>query len=422
MLGPASTSFYFHTDHQGSVLGLSDEAGLLVNQYSYDSYGRILTAVEAFPQPFRFTGQQLDLGGKLYYYKHRHYDPETGRFLQEDPLWAEAGDLNTYRYAWNDPVNWTDPLGLAAAGEYGVLGGSRLGHTVADGAGFIVRCLFNRIADAMHYGIERGESADLVTLCDLAPVAWTVKCPYKRLAIMIGGTVGGLMGEVLFSFEGDTPVLTKAGLKKLKEVQVGEEVAAWDKATGAIQYQKVTERYVRKANQALKVTVRDTSGKSETFTVTPEHPFLTPSSTWHAISGFKVGDQIASATGTPVTITAIETDATQREVYNLQVEEDHSYAVGELGAWSHNVRNHHLFPQMFYKFMPPRTAKELRKLTKKVSNKLHKDLHSKGSCAYWRQRGGQYNEFFDKYRREFKGLTANRAQQIVRNARRHFNF
>ncbi|MEE9984606.1 RHS repeat-associated core domain-containing protein [Agrobacterium pusense] len=44
--------------------------------------------------------------------------PSTGRFLQEDPIWFEAGDLNVYRYVWNSPANWTDPSGMAAAGQY----------------------------------------------------------------------------------------------------------------------------------------------------------------------------------------------------------------------------------------------------------------------------------------------------------------
>ena len=95
--GPATQSYYLHTDHQGSVIGLSNDNGQLINQYTYDSHGNLQTQVEAYPQPFRFTGQQQDLSGKLLYYKHRMYDPKTGRFLQEDPLWFEAGDLNTYR-------------------------------------------------------------------------------------------------------------------------------------------------------------------------------------------------------------------------------------------------------------------------------------------------------------------------------------
>ncbi|MEK7071175.1 MAG: RHS repeat-associated core domain-containing protein [Patescibacteria group bacterium] len=43
----------------------------------------------------------------------RYYDPQTARFLTKDPLGPhEGGDINPYRYAGNNPVNFTDPTGL----------------------------------------------------------------------------------------------------------------------------------------------------------------------------------------------------------------------------------------------------------------------------------------------------------------------
>ena len=48
----------------------------------------------------------------MYYYKNRIYSPTLGRFLQTDPI-GTAGGINLYAYVGNDPVNATDPLGLA---------------------------------------------------------------------------------------------------------------------------------------------------------------------------------------------------------------------------------------------------------------------------------------------------------------------
>lgn len=43
--------------------------------------------------------------------RNRVYDPETGRFTQEDPI-GLAGGLNLYGFAEGDPVNYSDPFGL----------------------------------------------------------------------------------------------------------------------------------------------------------------------------------------------------------------------------------------------------------------------------------------------------------------------
>ena len=47
-------------------------------------------------------------GSELYFLRARYYDPETGRFLGQDPL--PAGNL--YAYVGNNPLRYTDPSGL----------------------------------------------------------------------------------------------------------------------------------------------------------------------------------------------------------------------------------------------------------------------------------------------------------------------
>jgi RHS repeat-associated protein len=46
------------------------------------------------------------------YFRERYYSPETGRFISEDPISFYGGDINLYRYCWDNPVNYIDPLGL----------------------------------------------------------------------------------------------------------------------------------------------------------------------------------------------------------------------------------------------------------------------------------------------------------------------
>ena len=58
-----------------------------------------------------FTGQKTISDSKLLHLRARVYDPETGVFLSKDPI-GILGGLNTYQYAYSDPVNHRDPKGL----------------------------------------------------------------------------------------------------------------------------------------------------------------------------------------------------------------------------------------------------------------------------------------------------------------------
>ncbi|MFA5500096.1 MAG: RHS repeat-associated core domain-containing protein, partial [Candidatus Omnitrophota bacterium] len=62
-------------------------------------------------QPYGFTGRPKEELTGLYYYRYRDYNPETGRFLQPDPLGQLPGP-NIYSYCSNNPVNWVDPWGM----------------------------------------------------------------------------------------------------------------------------------------------------------------------------------------------------------------------------------------------------------------------------------------------------------------------
>lgn len=57
------------------------------------------------------------------YERARAYDPVTGQFTQEDPIGLEGG-VNAYGFANGDPVNYSDPFGLAACGDESDAGGA----------------------------------------------------------------------------------------------------------------------------------------------------------------------------------------------------------------------------------------------------------------------------------------------------------
>ena len=64
-----------------------------------------------FVQNLRMQGQYLDRETGLHYNLFRYYDPDSGRFTQQDPI-GLAGGINLYQYAPN-ALSWIDPWGLS---------------------------------------------------------------------------------------------------------------------------------------------------------------------------------------------------------------------------------------------------------------------------------------------------------------------
>jgi RHS repeat-associated protein len=105
------STYYYQTNAHGDVVSLTDSTGAVVNSYSYDPWGVVLTARETVPNPFRYGGYYYDSTTGLYYLWHRYYDPSTTRFLTLDPARLLTGDR--YSYCGQNPLAQVDPSGLS---------------------------------------------------------------------------------------------------------------------------------------------------------------------------------------------------------------------------------------------------------------------------------------------------------------------
>ena len=110
MLRSSATSYY-EADGLGSITSLSNPAGALAQTYTFDSFGKQTASSGSLVNPFQYTAREFDPEISLYNYRERYYDPSVGRFLSEDPIRPDDA-IDFYAYVSNNPINFTDPLGL----------------------------------------------------------------------------------------------------------------------------------------------------------------------------------------------------------------------------------------------------------------------------------------------------------------------
>ena len=95
-----------------------------------------------------------DKVSKASYYCARYYDPNTGRFISEDPL-RFVGGKNFYRYVANNPVKRKDPLGLWQV-------------TIGGGEGLGGMLTFGNNSGQWNFGLYTGGGEGLFTKVDMS--------------------------------------------------------------------------------------------------------------------------------------------------------------------------------------------------------------------------------------------------------------
>lgn len=111
--------YWYHKNHLGSVVTLTDGQGGVVERYEYDPYGKLtiydandsVLTISAVDNIYYFTGREYDFETGLYHYRARSLHPVLGRFMQHDPLlYVDA--MGLYHYVGNMPTMMVDPRGM----------------------------------------------------------------------------------------------------------------------------------------------------------------------------------------------------------------------------------------------------------------------------------------------------------------------
>ena len=110
-------SFYGYDGH-GSTRFLTSTSGTATDSYDYDAFGMPVRTSGTTANSFLYSGERSDSSIGLYYLRARYYNQATGRLWARDPI--EGGtctplSFNPYIYTLDDPIDRTDPTGLAVA-------------------------------------------------------------------------------------------------------------------------------------------------------------------------------------------------------------------------------------------------------------------------------------------------------------------
>jgi RHS repeat-associated protein len=114
---------YYHQDHLGSTAVVSDRDGAIVEESSDYPFGHPRHQYQPSglaSEPYQFSQKERDAESGLHYFEARYLASHTGRFISVDPistldmkgLGRQPQSLNLYAYAQNNPLKYTDPMGL----------------------------------------------------------------------------------------------------------------------------------------------------------------------------------------------------------------------------------------------------------------------------------------------------------------------
>ncbi|HET6384256.1 MAG TPA: Hint domain-containing protein [Armatimonadota bacterium] len=155
-------------------------------------------------------------------------------------------------------------------------------------------------------------------------------------------------------FVAGTIVQTEHGPEPIEKVKKGEKVWTRNPLTGKTELKPVLEVLKHTATELVTIKLVDakTGKTAQSLTGTPEHLFFTPGGKMVAMGDLRGGQQVVSRVGETLDVQAVTSRHVEEgvAVYNLTVEDDHTYFIGTAdgGEWVHNACTtefHHLFPQ-----------------------------------------------------------------------------
>ena len=155
---------------------------------------------------------------------------------------------------------------------------------------------------------------------------------------MVSGTFAGvamsMSGNPMFCFVAGTTVLTTLGKKAIETIQVGDTIPCVDHITGESAEKRVVTTTVNKVDRLIELDI-----DGEIIQCTETHPFQVEGRGWVDAANLAPNDVVYTKdwnTAVVKSVGLLELDEPV-EVFNFEVEDFHTYFVGELGVLVHNA-------------------------------------------------------------------------------------
>jgi hypothetical protein len=133
-------------------------------------------------------------------------------------------------------------------------------------------------------------------------------------------------------FVAGTKVLTDEGEKNIEDIEVGDMVLSKDEVNGELAYKEITATFNHETDEIYNIHV-----DGQTIEATFNHPFYVEGKGWTFVKDLKPGDLLVQSDGNTLKVDSIELLHKRVTVYNMTVDEFHTYFVSELGIWVHNT-------------------------------------------------------------------------------------
>ena len=156
------------------------------------------------------------------------------------------------------------------------------------------------------------------------------------LSGMVMGGIGGAMNPS-FCFVAGTTVLTTVGKKAIETVQVGDVIPCVDHISGEATEKTVVSTSVNKVNRLIELDI-----DGEIIQCTETHPFQVKGKGWVDACNLNPSDVVYTKdwnTATVNSVNLLELDE-PIEVFNFEVEDSHTYFVGDNYILVHNASCH----------------------------------------------------------------------------------